>query len=116
MYILIFVLPLVSKDPSKLALLVAGLIVIAAILAAAVGQAGIMIYARLAKGPKERAYLASASKFTRDGMKVLVGAIFPIMLVSLHKPVRERCRGVGTDGCHFGRDGNHLVFHYGIYW
>ena len=81
-YILIFFLPLVSKDPSKLALLVAGLIIIAAILAAAVGQAGIIIYAKLAKGPKERAYLASASKFTRDGMKVLVGAIFPIMLVA----------------------------------
>jgi GPH family glycoside/pentoside/hexuronide:cation symporter len=82
LYILVFSIPVLSSNPASLAFPVACLIAIAAILAAGVGQTGLNIYASLAKGTKERAYLASASKFTRDGMKVLVGFIFPLMLAA----------------------------------
>ena len=85
MYILIFCLPLTSKNPTVLAVPVAIIIVIASILAAAVTQNGLNVYTSLAKGNKERAYLASWSKFARDGCKVLVGFLFPIMLTEFTK-------------------------------
>ena len=81
-YILIFSIPVLSSNPARLAVPVACLIALAAILVASVEQAGLNIYVRLAKTPKYRAYMSSASKFSRDGMKVIVGFAFPLMLAA----------------------------------
>lgn len=84
-YILIFSIPIFTKNPAIMAFPVACLIGIVSIMGSALGQVGLNIYAGIAKDSKARASLAYWSKFTRDGMKVLVGFIFPLMLAAFLK-------------------------------
>ena len=81
-YIVIFSIPVLSSNPASLAIPVACVIAIAAIFLAGADQVGLNIYASQARGSKERAYIGSAAKFGRDGMKVVFGLSFPLMLVA----------------------------------
>jgi Na+/melibiose symporter-like transporter len=81
-YILIFCLPVMFSDPSKLAVLCAICIALAAFLASGASQIGLAIFAHTSKDSHARAKMGSASKITRDGMKFVVGLLFPVMLTS----------------------------------
>jgi len=79
-YIIVFSLPVLVADPTKLVIPVAAIILLQRILAGPSGAVGNTLYAQLAKDGKLRAYLAMWGKVGRDGMKVIVGFIFPLML------------------------------------
>lgn len=79
-YIIVFSLPVFSADPTKLVIPVAIVILLQRILAGPSAAVGNTLYARLARDGKLRAYLAMWGKVGRDGMKVVVGFIFPLML------------------------------------
>lgn len=81
-YILVFTIPLFTSEPTKLAVPVACLIIIASICAAGGDQVGLNIYAVVAKVEKDRAFIASCAKFGRDSMKVILGFSFPLMLAA----------------------------------
>jgi len=82
-YIMVFALPVFSADPTTLAIPAAFFIALSSFLAAGNSTLGVTLFAYFGKNEKLRAYLSMASKFTRDGMKVVVGLIFPLMLVAL---------------------------------
>jgi len=80
-WVVIFVLPVFVPDPTRMAIPVAIIILVRAVLEGPDGAVGNLLYARLARDGKLRSYLAMWGKIGRDGMKVVVGFIFPIMLV-----------------------------------
>lgn len=84
-YILIFSLPVFSANPSSLAIPAAILIILASLFTAGQGNLGVIYYTRAAKNEKMRNKMAMWSKITRDGMKVLIGFLYPLMLVSFQK-------------------------------
>lgn len=79
-YVVVFSIPVFTADPTKLAVLVACILVLYAVLVGPNTATANTLYARLASIPKLRAYLAMWGKVGRDGMKVVVGLLFPIML------------------------------------
>jgi len=81
-YIIVFSLPVFVADPTKLVIPVAIIILLQRILAGPGTAVGNTLYAQLARDGKLRAYLAMWGKVGRDGMKVVVGFIFPLMLAS----------------------------------
>jgi len=80
-WIVIFVLPVFVHDPTMMAIPVAIIILFRAVLEGPDATVGYILYARLARDGKLRSYLAMWGKIGRDGMKALVGFIFPLMLV-----------------------------------
>jgi len=80
-WIVIFVLPVFVSDPTRMVIPVAIIILVRAILEGPDAAVGNLLYARLARDGKLRSYLAMWGKIGRDGMKVVVGFIFPVMLV-----------------------------------
>ena len=79
-YIIVFSLPVFVSDATKLAVPVAIIILLQRVLAGPGAAVGNTLYARLAHDGKLRSYLAMWGKVGRDGMKVVVGFIFPLML------------------------------------
>lgn len=79
-YIVVFSLPVFAKDATKLAIPVAIIVLLQRILAGPGAAVGNTLYAQLARDGKMRAYLAMWGKIGRDGMKVVIGFIFPLML------------------------------------
>lgn len=79
-YVLVFSIPVFTADATRLAVLVACILVLYAVLVGPNTAVANTLYARLASIPKLRAYLAMWGKVGRDGMKVVVGLLFPIML------------------------------------
>lgn len=82
MYILVFCLPLLSDSPASLVFPVACLITLITICSSCISQVSLNIFASLSKDPVIRARLSSFAKVARDGMKIVVGFIFPIMLAA----------------------------------
>jgi len=80
-WIVIFVLPVFVSNPTRMVIPVAIIILIRAVLEGPDAAVGTLLYARLARDGKLRSYLAMWGKIGRDGMKVVVGFIFPLMLV-----------------------------------
>jgi len=80
-WIVIFVLPVFVPDPTRMVIPVAIIILFRAVLEGPDAAVGYILYARLARDGKLRSYLAMWGKIGRDGMKALVGFIFPLMLV-----------------------------------
>ena len=80
-WIVIFVLPVFVPDPTSMVIPVAIIILFRAVLEGPDTAVGYILYARLARDGKLRSYLAMWGKIGRDGMKVVVGFIFPLMLV-----------------------------------
>ena len=80
-WVVIFVLPAFVSDPTRMVIPVAIIILVRAILEGPDAAVGNILFARLARDGKLRSYLAMWGKIGRDGMKALVGFIFPLMLV-----------------------------------
>lgn len=91
-YILIFAIPVFSADPSKMILPAVLCIVIASVLVSTTSILGVSVYIRAAKTPDIRAKISMREKIARDGMKLIVGFLFPFMLVyftdTLHNEVQ----------------------------
>ena len=88
-YILIFSLPVFSSNPSGLVIPAAIFIAAAAFCAAAVSNLGVIYFTRTAKDSKTRGFMSMASNFCRNGMKVLIGFLYPLMLVEFNKTHAE---------------------------
>lgn len=88
-YIIVFSMPVFSSDPSKLVVPAAIFIALAAFCVAAVSNLGTIIFARTAKNQEMRSFMSMAAKITRDGMKVLIGFLYPIMLVNFNNIMEE---------------------------
>ena len=84
-YVIVFSMPLISKDPSKLVIPAAIFIVLASFLVAVVSSLGVLFFTRASKNEKMRNFMAMGSKIGRDGMKVLIGFLYPIMLTEFNK-------------------------------
>ena len=82
-YIILFSLPVLAADASKLAILVLIINLVILILSNLGTNACRQIYARTCKTQKERTNASMYAKVTRDGMKTIVGLIYPVLLVSL---------------------------------
>lgn len=88
-YIIVFSLPVFSHDPSKLVIPAAVFIALAAFCAAAVSNLGTIIFARTAKNQEMRSFMSMAAKIARDGMKVVIGFLYPLMLVHFNEVMEE---------------------------
>jgi len=82
-YIILFSLPFLAADASKLAILVLVINIIILILSNLGANACRQIYARTCKTQKDRTNISMYSKVARDGMKTIVGLIYPLLLVAL---------------------------------
>jgi len=82
-WIIVFIIPSFVGNPRAWAVPVAAIIVLQRFLAGPGGAVGNMLYARLAVDGKMRSYLAMWGKIGRDGMKAVVGLVFPLMLTGL---------------------------------
>jgi len=79
-WIIVFALPVFLKNPRAWAIPVAAIVIVQHLLAGPNANVGHTLYARIAKDGKLRSYLAMWGKIGRDGMKVVVGFLFPLML------------------------------------
>jgi len=79
-WIIVFTLPVFLKNPRAWAIPVAAIVIFQQFLAGPNANVGHTLYARIAMDGKLRSYLAMWGKIGRDGMKVVVGLIFPLML------------------------------------
>ena len=80
LYIIVFGMPVIFEDPSKLVIPAAIFIALAAFMSSALSTLGLTIYMYVAKTEKTRSFLEMVVKICRDGMKIVVGWVFPVML------------------------------------
>lgn len=82
-YIILFSLPVLAADASKLAVLVLILNTIILTLSNLGTNACRQVYARMCKTPKDRSNISMYAKIARDGMKAVTGFIYPLVLAAL---------------------------------
>ena len=80
LYIVVFSLPVIFEDPTKLVIPAAIFIALAAFMSSAISTLGLTVYMRVSKSEKTRSTLSMLVKVARDGMKIIVGFVFPLLL------------------------------------
>ncbi len=81
LYLIMFALPLLTPNASKLAVVVLCINVVVLIFNNLGANANRQIYARVCKTPKDRSNVSMWAKIARDGMKTVLGMIYPLLLV-----------------------------------
>ena len=82
-YIILFSMPVLAADASKLAVLVLILNTLILTLSNLGTNACRQVYARMCKTPKDRSNISMYAKIARDGMKSITGFIYPLVLAAL---------------------------------
>ena len=84
-YILYFSIPVMVSNPQSFIAVAVCMNLIASWMAISADHLGNTLYTQIATDAKTRASQSMWSKVTRDGMKLVVGYIFPLMMVSFEK-------------------------------
>ena len=88
-YLIFFSIPAFVPNPASFAVLGAILVAVGAFCASGSASLGVAQMMYMGKDEKVRSWMGMTSKFARDGMKMVVGFIFPVALIAFNKRMPE---------------------------